>query len=337
MRSRRTLTFFAALCLTSHVALAQDRLFVQVVDGTPTGRNVEIGAIGRFGQPIGPAPADAFTHVFPRVQHFTVTPDTVVELRTGTTVFTAPPGETIAGWTAIPDATRVYVTTLTGGFGFSTIRAVDVASRRVVAEIASTGLVDALLWLPGDRVLAEPSSYTANHTYDVFDRDLRSLGRFSLSSSCGPSWFISPHTGRAYVHTVSGYSQNFLVPSLVAFDALAGRKVGEVNLSETLGLGFTSCYGTGVALWTAPGPPQRLAASVLGRDVTLSWLATDLAEGYVLDVGVAPGRTDLTYFVGTSTRVTFANAPTGTYHVRVRAGNAMGGGRPSAEIQIVVP
>ncbi len=305
MRSRRTLLLVAALWSVGRPALAQDRLFVSSGE-----QRLEIGAIGRFGQPIGPAPAEAFTHVFPAARHFELSGNTIVETASGSIVYTAPQGEGITGWTATPGATRIYATTSAGGLSHTTVRAVDVATRAVVAEIVNPGSPTSLLWLPGDRVLVDGP----RNTYTVFDRDLRSLGQFSVENSClQPVWFISQHTGRAYLLTIAGYSQNFLSASLAAFDTVAGLKVGQVSLSGTLGLGHTSCAGIAVTLWTAPGPPQRFAAAVLGRDVTLSWLATDLAEGYVLDVGLAPGRTDLSFFVGSTTGVTFASVPPGAY------------------------
>jgi len=323
MRLRRVLLLVAASCFVSRTAYGQDRLFVHLSDGTPAGRDVEIGAFGRFGEPIGPAPADAFTRLFPAGRHFVAVGDAIVETASGAVVFAAGTGETIAGWAASPDATRLYVATVAGFV--PTTRAIDVDSRAVVAE--APGVAGPVVWLPGDRVLVD---YRSGH-YLAFDRDLRPFAELALQSRCASEWMVSHHTGRAYVVTYEGYNGSFISAVLTAFDTVAGRYLGRVEL------GAANCFGAGATLWSAPGAPQRLAATVAGREVRLSWLATDLAEGYVVDVGVAPGRTDLTVFVGSTTGVIFANAPSGTYYVRIRAGNVMGGGRPSAEVPVVVP
>lgn len=251
------------------------------------------------------------------------------------TVFEARPGATISGWAATEDATRVFVASDGPGFGERRLQAIDVSGGAVVAEVTHDTILGSLTWMPGDRFVAEAGLSDQR----VFDRDLNQLARFSLGSACRLQWMVSAHTGRAYVVSTGGYNQNFLFSSLLGFDTIAGVKVGDVSLNSMFGVGRSaSCDGAfGAVLWTAPGRPQRFAARVVGREVTLSWLATDLAEGYVLDVGVAPGGTDAGIDVGQSTRVIFANPPAGTYFVRVRAGNVMGGGRASNEVRVVVP
>jgi hypothetical protein len=57
----------------------------------------------------------------------------------------------------------------------------------------------------------------------------------------------------------------------------------------------------------------------------------------VLDVGFSPGRTDLQVYLGPDSHTAFANVPSGTYSLRLRGGNEFGGGRPSAELKVVVP
>ena len=319
----------AAICVLTLVqaapARAQDRLFLHQFGGTA----VEIGAIGRFGEVIGPAPADAFTHPFPSASPFRLTDDGIVEAASGAVVFRSDDDHRILSWTATPDASRLFVSTFSAtGFAPLVLRAIDVGSRSEVAHYVSPFNGSTVTWLPGDRILLSGPGSPAV----AFDRHLLVLAVVPMASYCAPTWLVSAHSGRAYLLTASGYSGNFLSGSLTAFDTLTGRKVGEVNLGPV-----SSCYTIGATLWTAPGPPQRLDAAVRGRDVALSWLPRDLAEGYVLDVGLAPGRTDVAFFVGTSTHVVFANVPPGRYYVRVRAGNVVGGGRPSAEIQVVVP
>ena len=52
---------------------------------------------------------------------------------------------------------------------------------------------------------------------------------------------------------------------------------------------------------------------------------------------VAPGRTDLSVYLGPDSHTAFAGVPSGTYYLRLRGGNEFGGGRPSQEIRLVVP
>jgi hypothetical protein len=78
-------------------------------------------------------------------------------------------------------------------------------------------------------------------------------------------------------------------------------------------------------------------AVVTGRDVTLQWQNLGAASHFVLDVGLAPGSTDASVFLGPDSHAAFGNVPPGTYYLRLRGGNEFGGGRPSQEIQVVVP
>ena len=64
--------------------------------------------------------------------------------------------------------------------------------------------------------------------------------------------------------------------------------------------------------------------------------ATHLGGERVQDVGLAPGRTDLSVYLGPDSHTSFAGVPSGTYYLRLRGGNEFGGGRPSAEIVMVV-
>ncbi len=75
--------------------------------------------------------------------------------------------------------------------------------------------------------------------------------------------------------------------------------------------------------------------------MTVSWSpgqSVAVTTRHVLEVGAAPGRTDLLAFEsGPGTTLAFAGVPSGTYYVRVRAGNYTGLGPASNEVIVTVP
>ena len=87
---------------------------------------------------------------------------------------------------------------------------------------------------------------------------------------------------------------------------------------------------------SVPGP-VGLTASASGGTATLTWTAPSggtPATHYVLDVGSAPGLSNLGVVnVGNVTSLS-ANVPPGVYHVRVRAANAAGTSTPSNEVVV---
>jgi len=172
----------------------------------------------------------------------------------------------------------------------------------------------------------------------VFDRDLHPLATLHLNaepvypSPCPPAVRVSAHTSRAYV-LFGGANSFFPIPMrLLAIDLAAGQLVGDVEVSSTLGHACST-----LNLLTAPGPPRNFLASVDGQRVSLVWENVGGASHFVLEVGLAPGRTDLSVALGPDSRASFANVPSGTYYLRLRGGNEFGGGRPSSEIRVAVP
>jgi predicted phage tail protein len=90
-----------------------------------------------------------------------------------------------------------------------------------------------------------------------------------------------------------------------------------------------------------PSPPAALEATVNGLIVTLTWsLAPNIqtAAQYAIEAGDASGRSNLAVITvpGVDTRFT-AQAPPGTYFVRVRALNACGMSGGSNEVLVRVP
>jgi predicted phage tail protein len=85
----------------------------------------------------------------------------------------------------------------------------------------------------------------------------------------------------------------------------------------------------------APGAPTNLASPGSGSTVTLQWRAPSgaAATAYSIEVGSAPGRSDLGVLqVGNVTQVSAPAPPPGIYYVRVRAINGRGAGQPSNEV-----
>jgi hypothetical protein len=87
-----------------------------------------------------------------------------------------------------------------------------------------------------------------------------------------------------------------------------------------------------------PTAPASLVVTVVSRNVTLSWpAATGEPESYLVEAGSASGAANLANLdVGNNLAVS-ANAPPGTYFVRVRARNACGISGPTIERTVVVP
>lgn len=98
--------------------------------------------------------------------------------------------------------------------------------------------------------------------------------------------------------------------------------------------------------WFVPAPtppaPASLVAQRNGSSVRLTWQAAGLPAAttrYVLEVGSAPGLGDIVsgLDVGLQTSFGATAVPSGTYYVRVRAGNYSGLGAASNEVAVVVP
>lgn len=88
-----------------------------------------------------------------------------------------------------------------------------------------------------------------------------------------------------------------------------------------------------------PLAPTAVAATAVGRDVTLSWSLPDgssAATGYSVEAGSAPGRNDLATLRVTEPRTVVSGVPPGRYFIRVRAVNVTGNGPPSEDIVVNV-
>jgi hypothetical protein len=107
--------------------------------------------------------------------------------------------------------------------------------------------------------------------------------------------------------------------------------------------GIPPISGTSMAFGPPPpAAPLNLSSRVTGNAAALSWAAggpVASITSYVLEVGSAPGLSDIFtgLDVGLQTSFAASGVPPGTYYVRVRAGNYSGLSAPSNEVAVVVP
>lgn len=246
--------------------------------------------------------------------------------------------ELITDWRVTADGRHVVV--LTSG----TLSLVDSRTGAIVARQQVPGEVTTFGALVDDRVHRR---WYVRHQRQltVFDDDLRLLAELPLRSTCAqPAVAFSPHTGRVYITDSEGGSQYYGRPIpithfLSVYEAATGRRLEHRDVTAAAGVppGSNSCSALPLAVVTAPGAPQSLAAAVSGGTVALTWTNVGDASAFVLDVGLAPGRTDLTVGIGEAASLTLTGAPPGRYYLRVRGTNRFGVSRPSNEVAVVVP
>jgi hypothetical protein len=226
--------------------------------------------------------------------------------------FTALP---LSPWLVTPEGDYAYVVE---GASLVTI---DLATgaRRTLSEP-----VTGLQWDP----LNERLFVRVGATLFVLNRRGDMLGSAAMGDCYGTA--VSPHTGRLYVRrSLYARSDWARLDDLRVFDSRTYALLDRVTVAGG--------FGCATAVFTAPGPPRHLQAGVAGHTVSLSWVNVGAASQFVLDVGVAPGRTDLSLFLGPENHASFAGVPSGVYYLRVRGGNELGGGRASDELRLVVP
>lgn len=132
---------------------------------------------------------------------------------------------------------------------------------------------------------------------------------------------ISPHTGRLYLGQ-RGYQGCCERVTLSVLDSTTYASLAPSAIALDTNTSSAPSY---MAVLTAPGAPKNLTATAIGSDVILTWTNVGGASGFVLDVGLAPGRTDLQIPLGPHALVTIPTMPSGTYFLRLRGGNENGG------------
>jgi hypothetical protein len=103
--------------------------------------------------------------------------------------------------------------------------------------------------------------------------------------------------------------------------------------------GTTPALSGGPGPQTAPPAPHSLAMTLRdGRIIDLRWQAPAAAPTYRIDVGSAPGSSDVGRFTtGTTTSFAIADLPPRTYYIRVRGANDAGVSAPTNEVRVPGP
>ena len=248
----------------------------------------------------------------------------------------------IAAWLVTPDGQRIY---FGDGQPQSTLAMLDTATGVVIHSDAPG---DYGGWYAGSVRAVPPSWDDANErviahglgTLWVLDKHLRPIiAGAAVGGECTDIQ-VSAHTGRMYAYQYASQygfpyvnGQTDIWETLRVFDSATFAPLAAPVLRSRPRV--VGCQLA--AVLTAPGVPRHVAVIVTGRSVSLAWTNVGAASHFVLDVGVGPGRTDASLFLGPDSHAAFANVPPGTYYLRLRGGNEFGGGRPSREVQVVVP
>lgn len=271
----------------------------------------------------------------------------VVDVATATVVRTLLQGWAIGlGWSVSPDGRRLVVNASSASPGVH-------PAGLLVIDAASGALLSAQPPRPsvGPETLVDDRRFERTYLLGrselaAYDDGAQLLGALPVRSSCAsPTMSVSAHTGRVYVVDSVGGGQVSGQPVpihhyLSVYDGTNGRFIASSEVTGAAGVpaGTNSCSSLPIAVVTAPGPPRHLAATVAGRDLSLSWSdGGGITADYVLEVGLSPGQTIATVSLGNRTAAAFTQVPPGRYVARLRATNPFGVSRPSEDVVIVVP
>lgn len=204
----------------------------------------------------------------------------------------------------------------------------NVATGAVVASASRFNTLMRFDWNPALRAFVSEGVVSV-----VFDADLRVLAS-SMETGCVTSVAASAHTGRIFSLTGGGGTATAPIPyRFLAYDPASGWRAHDIE--RKTGIPPQACAA--MVLLSPPGAASSLEASVRGREVTLRWGNTTRASRYELEIGLAPGRTDLVTALGPDPWASFIGVPAGVYYVRLRGANDFGWGQRSVELRITVP
>lgn len=120
-----------------------------------------------------------------------------------------------------------------------------------------------------------------------------------------------------------------------------GSYVARISAGNDAGFGDPSAAIPVVVAATPPGSPRNAAVTVTGSTVRFTWEAPasgSTPTGYLIEAGLAAGRTDIGPLPWSSTTFEAANVSTGRYYLRVRAvAGATSGAATSDVVADVVP
>lgn len=241
-------------------------------------------------------------------------------------------------WAISPDGTRLYRAAVETTPNTSAVVAHDLSTGAETGRVPMLFALGARIeWSDALDAVVDTREGPGTVTFTAFTRDLQPIVSAPapvISGPCsGAQVVVSPSSNRVYMFTGGGNYFGVTLPALLTGFTLGTS--GPVDATDVAPEAKGNCGGMQLA--TPPGAPRRLSATVTSGTVAFAWENVGGASQFTVDVGIGPGRTDLSIPQGPDSHWTIAGAPPGTYYVRVRGANTFGGGRPSQEIQVVVP
>lgn len=149
------------------------------------------------------------------------------------------------------------------------------------------------------------------------------------------SAFVSRTTGRTLLRWTGPRRSGYPLPG-PCFQAVLRPDDSLARIEDLSTLGATELQGCGTAGFSVPARPTGLQATVEGRRATLTWVNPGDVAAFEIEIGTAPGRTDLRVPIGPVTTVSVDDVPAGTYFVRVRGVNELGPGVVSETLTVSV-